>query len=91
MADANKSKKPSLAFKWTVEMVHDLLDFLLEYKTEMEYNNSDFNADNVQQYEAIRSKMAEKYSVKYQNFPAKLVRNSLRRDERSTARWVLLM
>ena len=43
-------------------MVHDLLDFLLEYKTEMEYNNSDFNADKVQQYEATRSKMAEKYS-----------------------------
>ncbi len=67
-------------------MVHDLLDFLLEYKTEMEYNNSDFNADKVQQYEAIRSKMAGKYSLKYQNFPAKLVRNPLRRDERSTAR-----
>ncbi len=62
MADANKSKKPSLAFKWTVEMVHDLLDFLLEYKREMEYNDRDFNAEKVQQYEAIRAKMAEKYS-----------------------------
>eukprot|EP00795_Rhopilema_esculentum_P011007 gene11007-19848_t len=73
MADASKVNKPSgkkntgakaktTAFKWTVEMVNDMLDFLLEHKTEIEYNNIDFNADKVQLYEAIRLKMARKYS-----------------------------
>ena len=69
MADASKVNKPSgkkntgakaktTAFKEKVEMVNDMLDFLLEHKTEMEYNNIDFNADKVQLYEAIRLRMA---------------------------------
>ena len=73
MADASKVNKTggkkntgaiakTTAFKWKVEMVNDMLDFLLEHKTEMEYNNIDFNADKVQLYEAIRLKMARKYS-----------------------------
>ena len=43
-------------------MVHDLLDGLLEYKTQMEFNNSDFNADKNKQYEAVRVISASKYT-----------------------------
>ena len=82
MADASKLKKPSLKksaatkavttpFKWTVEMVNDLLDILLEYNTETEYNNTDFNADKVKLYEVIRVKMAGKRLI----FSAKLLRS----------------
>ena len=56
------AKAVTTPFKWTVEMVNDLLDVLLEYKTEREYNNIDFNADKVQLYEVVRVKMAGKYS-----------------------------
>ena len=73
-------------------MVNDLLEFLLEYKTEMDYNNSDFNADKVQLYEKIRLKMAGKYCETEEIL---LRRNLLRRDEKrddsSTARRVFLM
>ena len=67
MADAGKLKKNSVekvvaTFKWTVPMVNGLLDCLLEFKTDMEYNNRDFNADKVKLYEAIRHEMAVKYS-----------------------------
>ena len=42
-------------------MVKDLLEGLLEYKSQMEYRNSDFNADKVKQYEAVRIILANKY------------------------------
>ena len=47
-----------LRFKWTEDMVEDLLQALYEYKCIMEYNNSDFNADRTKQYEAVRSSLA---------------------------------
>ena len=40
-------------FKWTNQMYEDLLNALKSYKTTMEYNNLDFNADNTKQYEAV--------------------------------------
>lgn len=43
-------------------MVQDLLEGLLEYKTQMEFNNSDFNADKSKQYEAVRVILASKYT-----------------------------
>ena len=49
-------------FKWTADMIQNLLEGLYEYKSEMEYRNCDFNADKAQQYEALRSCMAVKYS-----------------------------
>ena len=47
-----------LRFKWTEDMVEDLLQALYEYKCIMEYNNSDFNADRTKKYEAVRSSLA---------------------------------
>ena len=49
-------------FKWTIEMMDDLLHALGEFKANMEYRNMDFNADKVKQYEAVRKAMARKYS-----------------------------
>ena len=49
-------------FKWSEEMVQDLLDGLLDYKTQMEFNNSDFNADKSKQYEAVQVILASKYT-----------------------------
>ena len=34
---------------------------LANFKAKMEYNNSDFNADKVKQYEAVREAMARIY------------------------------
>ena len=44
MASKGKSGEVS-KFKWTNEMVQDLLDSLSEFKSIMEFNNFDFNAD----------------------------------------------
>ena len=41
--------------------MQDLLDELLEYKMQMEFNNSDFNSDKNKQYEAVRVILASKY------------------------------
>ena len=47
--------------QWTLEMVKDLLEGLLEYKFQVEYRNSDFNPDKVKQYEVVRIILANKY------------------------------
>ena len=49
-------------FKWTIEMVDDLLHALGEFKANMEYRSVDFNADKTKQYEAVRKAMARKNS-----------------------------
>ena len=36
-------------FKWTNGVVDDLLSSLLQFKSNMEYRNADFNADKVKQ------------------------------------------
>ena len=51
--NAKKTTWTTAKFKWTEEMVQDLLDGLLEYKTQMEFNNSDINTDKNKQYEAV--------------------------------------
>lgn len=48
-------------FKWDTEIVGHLLQSLLDYKCQMEYRNSDFNADKSKQYEAVRTSLAERY------------------------------
>ena len=42
-------------------MVEDMLESLYEYKTQMDYQNADFNADKAKQYEAVRKILARKY------------------------------
>jgi len=49
-------------FKWKDGMVDDLLRLLLQFKSNMEYRNLDFNADKPKQYEAVREAMAQKDS-----------------------------
>ena len=49
-------------FKWTIEMVDDLLHALGEFKANMEYRNVDFNAEKATKYEAVRKAMARKHS-----------------------------
>ena len=48
-------------FRYTDELVEDLLNALLAYKTNMEFQNIDFKSDNVKQYKALRSSLAEKH------------------------------
>ena len=43
-SQAKRKAQTTTKFKCSEEMVQDLLDGLLEYKTQMEFNNSDFNA-----------------------------------------------
>jgi hypothetical protein len=61
-SQTKKKKQTTKKFKWSVEMVQDLLEGLLEYKTQMEFNNSDFNADKNKQYEAVWVRLASKYA-----------------------------
>ena len=42
-------------------MIEDLLNALKSYKTTMEYNNLDFNADKTKRYEAVRIALAKIY------------------------------
>ena len=61
-SQAKRKAQTTTKFKWSEEMVQDLLDGLLEYKTQMEFNNSDFNADKSKQYESVRVILASKYA-----------------------------
>ena len=58
---SNGSKKEPKHFKWDVERVGCMLQELSDYKCQMEYRNSNFDADKAKQYEAVRTSMAEKY------------------------------
>ena len=59
MENANK-------FKWTDELVEDLLKCLGQYQTTIEFKGKDFNADKPRQYEEVRGlmvKMNESYTT----------------------------
>ena len=43
------------------EKIENLIQCLANFKAKMGYNNSDFNADKVKQYEAVREVMARIY------------------------------
>ena len=66
MADAkgkqrqNKTK-PRKNFKWEPDMIENLIDCMLNYKSSMLYKNLDFNADKVGLYREVRLAMAELY------------------------------
>ena len=61
ISKSNGSEKEPRRFKWDIDMVGYMLQALSDYKSQMEYRNSDFNADKAKQYEAVRTSMAEKY------------------------------
>ena len=49
-------------FQWNKgEKIENLIQCLANFKAKMGYNNSDFNADKVKQYEAVREAMARIY------------------------------
>ena len=64
-SSANSHKKEenkTARFRWNQgDKVSDLIQCLAQYKSTMEYNNSDFSADKVKQYEAVRQAMAQIY------------------------------
>ena len=65
MTSANSQKREdnkTARFRWNQgDKVSDLIQCLAQYKGTMEYNNSDFSADKVKQYEAVRQAMAQIY------------------------------
>ena len=59
MAAASTNEK---RFQWSKgDKIENLIRCLGNYKAQMEYKNSDFNADKVMQYEAVREAMARIY------------------------------
>ena len=48
-------------FKWTDELVEDLLKCLGQYNTTIEFKGKDFNADKPSQYEEVRGLMVKIY------------------------------
>ena len=66
-ASEEKSVSTAAKFKWNNEMVGALLDSLKEFKSTMEFNNFDFNADKPRQYDSqlppIHMRCAGKYRL----------------------------
>ena len=72
---ANSAKR----FRWDKDdKVINLIRCLANYKSQMEFNNCDFNADKVKLYEAVRIAMAKIYQSDPSQFgPSSLVSSSL--------------
>ena len=64
MADTDSSaascskKEAKKCFRWDLNLVQNLVECLLEYKSKMEYRSLDFDADKPMQYKEIRLMMA---------------------------------
>ena len=62
MAKENNDKNLKNRFRWEKEeKITNLIQNMLEYKTEMEFEGKDFCADKVKLYECLRQKMAKIY------------------------------
>ena len=75
-SDAKKANKtPKKKWKWSDDMINDLIDALKNYKSVSEYNSIDFNADKVKLYEEVRKLMAvshrESFGLAMATAPAK--------------------
>ena len=54
MARLNEQNNSKERFKWKADdKIDQLIQFLSTYKSQMEFNNTDFNAEKVKQYVAI--------------------------------------
>ena len=51
---AAAGKDSNTKFKWSDDLFEDLLKALSNFKTVMEFQNKDFNADKPHQYEEVR-------------------------------------
>lgn len=61
LAVSKQTKKR--AFRWNSEMIHNLITCLTAYKSRMEYQAIDFDADRPAQYKELRKEMAKLYEV----------------------------
>ena len=64
---AGSTSKRTQKFKWTIGMVDDLLGALRSFKSTMDYQNLDFNADKVKQYEAVRQTVHSRCRSYFEN------------------------
>eukprot|EP00795_Rhopilema_esculentum_P001417 gene1417-15836_t len=48
-------------FRWTTEMVGNLIECLREYNVKMEFEGLDFDGDRPMQYKEVRKEMAKVY------------------------------
>ena len=62
MQEEEKKTKKRKNFRWSDEMIEQLIDFLNAYKIEMEFKGLDFDADKCTQYKQLRISMAKLYS-----------------------------
>ena len=62
LEEEKKTIKKRKNFRWTDEMVEQLIDFLNIYKSEMKFKGLDFDADKCSQYKHLRISMAKLYS-----------------------------
>ena len=62
MQEEEKTTKKRKNFRWSDEMVEQLIHFLNAYKIEMEFKGLDFDADKCTQYKHLRISMAKLYS-----------------------------
>ena len=52
--EPSEKNQQNKQFRWTDKMVSQLIECLAAYKSRMEYQNKDFNADKPVQYKEIR-------------------------------------
>ena len=56
-----QEKGKSKQFRWESDMIENLVTFLQQYKTQMEYKNIDFDGDRPAQYSWLREEMSKLY------------------------------
>ena len=63
MATTSTTRKSSKRhfFKWTPEMVENLIESIKSFKASMRFRNLDFDADKVARFSAVRETMAAIY------------------------------
>ena len=61
MTSTTKKSSKRLSFKWTPEMVENLIESIKSFKASMTFKNLDFDADKAAQYSAVRETMAAIY------------------------------
>ena len=63
MATTSTTRKSSKkhSFKWTPEIVEDLIEAKKSFKASMTFKNLDFDSDKAAQYSAVRETMAAIY------------------------------
>ena len=82
MAGKEKTSPQNGNFRWSAEMVKDLICTLKSYKCRLDYKGIDFDADRPLQYRELRKEMAKLYEENTDVFG--LWRNCQKRKRSST-------